>query len=198
MSFRGFITVTAKEKLEQVASATPLNSAEKDLINTCKKILFMCKNTTNDPDGYVYKDFLSKLEGTEIFERLYERAITEENEKRMMETHKQENKEKNTNWGWKILAALIFLPIVILVLLTIVSAFVDVWGLSDNSIGLFLINLVAIPLAIIGGFKVVKGLFLVSNEAIEKHNIIKDWQLSTYVAITMIEVIALVYVFLKL
>lgn len=111
---------------------------------------------------------------------------------------KVEPKEKNTNWGWKILAALISLPIVILVLLTIVSAFVDVWELSEDSIGLFIINLVAIPLAVVGGFKVVKGLFVVANEAIEKHNITKDWQLSTYVAITMLEVIALVYIFLRL
>ena len=111
---------------------------------------------------------------------------------------KVEPKEKNTNWGWKILAALIFIPVVILVLLTIVSAFVDVWELSEDSIGRFLINLVAIPLAVVGGFKVAKGLFAVASDDVDKHNITKDWQLSTYVVITILEVFALVYVFLRL
>ena len=207
------------KRLNCIISEQPQTTEEELFIIKCKETIQQYNNNPNNElleklysfddseigntirERWIDKNYCVNYRIPTSQENLYEnykKDRTVESKPQSKPIQSTEPKSKKTDLGSKILPILIFIPIVISVLLAIVSAFVDVWEFSKGSIGLFLINLVAIPLAFVGGLKVVKGLYIVASEAVEKYNLTKDWQLSTYVVITFFEIIALVYVFLKL
>ena len=61
------------------------------------------------------------------------------------------------------------LPFILGGLIPIVVMFIRLWNFSDNSIGLFILNLILIPLAFIGGINVFRGFGAVLEMDEEKY-----------------------------
>ena len=91
------------------------------------------------------------------------------------------------------------LPIILGCLIPLALMFVGVWKLSEGNIGLFFLNLVLLPLALVGGINVFRGIGAVIEMDEEKfgHKVKKGWRFYVYILIHFGGYFALLYVLLK-
>lgn len=92
-----------------------------------------------------------------------------------------------------------FLPFIIGGLFPIVMMFIRIWKFSYGNIGLFLLNLILIPLAVIGGINIFRGIGAVLDMDEEKfgHKVKNGWRFNLYVAIHIGGYFALLYMIIK-
>ena len=88
------------------------------------------------------------------------------------------------------------LPFIIGGLVSIVMMFTKLWGFSNGNVGLFILNLILIPLAIIGGINVFRGIGAVMEKDEEQfgHIISEGWRFYLYILIHFGGYFALIYV----
>lgn len=72
------------------------------------------------------------------------------------------------------------LPIVLGGLIPIVMVFVGLWKFSEGNVGLFILNLIAIPLATLGFTNMVRGFFKVMEDDEINLGFNKSWQYTLY------------------
>ena len=83
-------------------------------------------------------------------------------------------------------------------LIFIVVIFIRLWNFSDSNIGLFLLNLMLVPLAIIGGINIFRGIGAVLEKDEEKlGHIVKGWKFYLYILIHFGGYLALIYIIVK-
>jgi hypothetical protein len=77
------------------------------------------------------------------------------------------------------------LPFIIGGLFPIVMMFIGIWKACNGNMRMFIINLLSLPFAIIGGVNLVRGFCAVLEEDEQKFDYKKNWKLSIYLLITM-------------
>ena len=110
------------------------------------------------------------------------------------EAKKEETKTKIKKFFDNLSTLGCMLPLILGGLVPIVIMFVKLWKSSDGNIGLFILNLILIPLAIIGGINMFRGFCLVLEEADQKYDFKKDWHISIYLLIHIGGYLALFYI----
>ena len=84
-------------------------------------------------------------------------------------------------------------------LVFIVVMFIRLWNFSQGNIGLFILNMMLIPLAFVGGINVLRGFgaVLEMDEAKFGHKVTKGWRFNLYIAIYIGGYLALFYMIIK-
>lgn len=119
-------------------------------------------------------------------------------EQPIQETRQEKNKTKKFFEKYSYIGC--FLPFIIGALFLVVMMFIKLWKFSNGSTGLFILNLILIPLAFVGGINVFRGFFAVVEMDEEKfgYKIKTDsWKFYVYMAITYGGYFALLYMMLK-
>lgn len=91
------------------------------------------------------------------------------------------------------------LPFIIGGVFSIVIMFTDLWEFSDSNIGLFILNLILIPFAFIGGINVLRGVgaVLEMDEVKFRNKIKGGWGFYLYAIIHIGGYLALFYMIIK-
>ena len=91
------------------------------------------------------------------------------------------------------------LPFIIGGIFPIVMMFIKLWEFSNGNISLFILNLILIPLAVIGGINVFRGVGAVMERDEEKfgHLINNNWKTGLYFIIHLGGYFALAYMIAK-
>ena len=90
------------------------------------------------------------------------------------------------------------LPFILGALIPIVMMFIGLWKFSNGNIGLFILNLILIPLAFVGGINIFRGIGAVLEMDEEKFgHIIKGWKFYLYILIHFGGYFALIYMIIK-
>lgn len=97
-------------------------------------------------------------------------------------------------WLTLIPIALFVLVITGVYVYTILAGTVDIWEASNENIGVFILNIVSIPFAILGGINLFRGGWTVLEHDVEKLGIHKYWQGVIYFLITLAGYFAIFWV----
>ena len=91
------------------------------------------------------------------------------------------------------------IPLILGGLIPVVMMFIGLWKFSNGNVGLFILNLILIPLAIVGGINVFRGFFAVleMDEAKFGHIVTKGWRFTLYIIIHIGGYLALLYMIFK-
>jgi hypothetical protein len=91
------------------------------------------------------------------------------------------------------------LPFIVGGLVPIVMMFIKLWEFCNGNISLFILNLILIPLSVIGGINVFRGVVAVLEIDEKKfgHVVNKGWRFYLYILIHFGGYVALVYMIVK-